>query len=146
MIMTTIYHIKPIISMTHSFVLLHFISFRLLAAHTIHPMAGQGLNLGMADAECLARHIQRSVQSGMGIKDKAGLQYALQQYESERQREVVSVMGGIQVLHTMFGTTFSPAVHIRSVGMNLINSLGPMRRKLVKVATGENGVFEKDKL
>lgn len=114
------------------------------AAHTIHPMAGQGLNLGMADAECLTRHIRRSVQSGMGIKDKAGLQYALQQYESERQREVVSVMGGIQFLHAVFGTTFSPAIHVRSVGMNVVNSLGPLRRKLVKVATGIDGIFDKN--
>jgi ubiquinone biosynthesis monooxygenase Coq6 len=97
----------------------------------------------MADAECLAGHIQRSVQSGMGIKDNAGLQYALQQYESERQREVVSVMGGIQILHAAFGTTFSPAVHVRSVGMNIVNSIGPVRRKLVRVATGVDGIFEK---
>ncbi len=107
-------------------------------------MAGQGLNLGMADAECLARHIQRSVESGMGIRDKAGLQYALQQYESERQREVLSVMGGIQFLHTVFSTTLSPAIHVRSVGMNIVNSLGPLRRQLVKVATGANGVFQKE--
>ena len=98
----------------------------------------------MADAECLTRHIQRSVQSGMGIRDNAGLQYALQQYESERQREVVSVMGGIQFLHTIFGTTFSPAIHVRSVGMNVVNSLGPLRKKLVKVATGIDGIFEKN--
>jgi len=98
----------------------------------------------MADAECLTRHIKRSVQSGMGIKGKAGLQYALQQYESERQREVISVMGGIQFLHTVFGTTFSPAIHARSVGMNLINSLGPLRRKLVQIATGTDGVFTKN--
>lgn len=107
-------------------------------------MAGQGLNLGMADAECLVRHIRRSIESGMGIKDKAGLQYALQQYESERQREVLSVMGGIQFLHTVFSTTISPAIHMRSVGMNVVNSLGPLRRKLVKVATGAHGVFEKN--
>ncbi len=109
-------------------------------------MAGQGLNLGIADAECLVRNIQRSVQSGMGIKAKAGLQYALQQYESERQREVVAVMAGLQFLHTVFGTTFSPAIHVRSVGMNVVNSVGPLRRKLVKVASGFDGVFEKNNL
>lgn len=97
----------------------------------------------MADAESLTRHIKRSVQSGMGIKDSTGLQYALQQYESERQREVLSVMGGIQFLHAVFGTTLSPAVHLRSIGMNLVNSLGPIRRKLVKVATGADSVFHK---
>ena len=106
------------------------------AAHTIHPMAGQGLNLGMGDAACLTKNIKHVVESGMGIDTNAGLDYALKQYESSRQREVVATMGGIQFLHGAFGTTFSPAVHVRSVGMNMINSIGPVRRKLVKVATG----------
>jgi 2-polyprenyl-6-methoxyphenol hydroxylase-like FAD-dependent oxidoreductase len=76
----------------------------------------------------------------MGIGGSAGLEYALQQYESNRQREVVATMGGIQFLHGVFGTTFSPAVHARSVGMNIINSAGPLRRKLVRVATGVEGI------
>ena len=110
------------------------------AAHQIHPMAGQGLNLGMADADCLVHNLKQAVESGMGIGGSAGLEYALQQYESNRQREVVATMGGIQFLHGVFGTTFSPAVHARSVGMNIINSAGPLRRKLVRVATGVEGI------
>lgn len=106
------------------------------AAHTIHPMAGQGLNLGLGDAECLTRHLKNAVESGMGIKGSAGLEYALQQYESERQREVLATMGGIQFLHAAFGTTFSPAVNIRSLGMNMVNSIGPVRQKLARIATG----------
>ena len=109
------------------------------AAHTIHPMAGQGLNLGMGDAECLVQNLKQAVESGMGVDGSAGLDYALQQYESSRQREVVATMGGIQFLHSVFGTTFSPAVHARSMGMNIINSAGPLRRRLVQVATGIEG-------
>ena len=110
------------------------------AAHTIHPMAGQGLNLGMGDAQCLVENLKQAVESGMGIDGSAGLEYALQQYESIRQREVVATMGGIQFLHSVFGTTFSPAVHARSVGMNIINSAGPLRKRLVQVATGAEGI------
>lgn len=112
------------------------------AAHTIHPMAGQGLNLGMGDVECIVNQLRQAVESGMGIADggAAGLEYALQQYEVERQREVVATMGGIQFLHGVFGTTFSPAVHARSVGMNMINSAGPIRRRLARVATGLQGI------
>lgn len=106
------------------------------AAHTVHPMAGQGLNLGLGDAECLTRNLKNAVESGMGIKGSTGLEYALQQYESERQREVLATMGGIQFLHAAFGTTFSPAVNIRSLGMNMINSIGPVRQKLASIATG----------
>jgi len=110
------------------------------AAHTIHPMAGQGLNLGMGDAACMAQNLKQAVESGMGVDGSAGLDYALQQYESSRQREVVATMGGIQFLHGVFGTTFSPAIHARSVGMNIINSAGPLRRRLVQVATGMEGI------
>jgi len=110
------------------------------AAHTIHPMAGQGLNLGMGDVECIVKNLKQAVESGMGVGGTAGLEYALQQYESERQREVVATIGGIQFLHGVFGTTFSPAVHARSVGMNIINSAGPIRRKLVQVACGLQGI------
>jgi len=111
------------------------------AAHTIHPMAGQGLNLGMADAQCLVRNIQQTVESGMGIQSTAGLQYALQQYESERQREVLATMGGIQALHGAFSTGFAPAVYIRSLGMNVLNSVGPVRRYLAAVAVGANQII-----
>ena len=103
-------------------------------------MAGQGLNLGMGDVECIVKNLKQAVESGMGVGGTAGLEYALQQYESERQREVVATMGGIQFLHGVFGTTFSPAVHARSVGMNIINSAGPIRRKLVQVACGLQGI------
>jgi ubiquinone biosynthesis monooxygenase Coq6 len=106
------------------------------AAHTVHPMAGQGLNLGMGDVECLVNNLKQAVESGMGIGGMTGLQYALQQYESSRQRQVVATMGGIQFLHSVFATTFSPMVHARSMGMNIVNSAGPLRRKLVQVATG----------
>lgn len=106
------------------------------AAHTIHPMAGQGLNLGFGDAECLARNLKIAVECGMGIAGDAGLEYSLQQYENERQREVLATIGGIQFLHSAFGTTFSPAITLRSIGMNLINSLGPVRGQLARIATG----------
>lgn len=111
------------------------------AAHTVHPMAGQGLNLGMGDVECLAYNLKQAVESGMGLDGMAGLQYALQQYESSRQRQAVATMGGIQFLHGAFATTFSPMVHARSMGMNIVNSAGPLRKKLVQVATGFEQVF-----
>ncbi len=103
-------------------------------------MAGQGLNLGMGDADCIVKQLKLAVESGMGVDGNAGLEYALQQYESQRQREVVATMGGIQFLHGVFGTTFSPMIHARSVGMNIVNSAGPIRRRLARVATGIQGI------
>jgi len=114
------------------------------AAHTVHPMAGQGLNLGLADVECLVGNLQTMVEGGMVVRGckGPGLIHALRLYESERQREVVAVMCGIQALHTVFSAQFAPAVYARSLGMNLINSFGgPVRRKLAQVAAGFSGVF-----
>jgi len=111
------------------------------AAHTVHPMAGQGLNLGLGDAECLANNIQNAVSSGMGIKSNAGLQYSLQQYESERIKEVTAMICGIQGFHQVFSMTSSPLLHMRSLGMNIVNSSDMIRKKFSEVATGVHGVF-----
>lgn len=142
-------------------------------------MAGQGLNLGISDAQCLVQNIANVVHGGMTIrtaddndnnnnnyhdddsqsnvgsqKHTAGLEYALQQYESERQREVLAVMAGIQFLHNAFGigndicssssslSVIDPvAVYARSLGMNMVNMVGPVRRGLVRIASGRSGVF-----
>ena len=108
------------------------------AAHTVHPMAGQGLNLGIGDVDCLVRHIQSAMSSGM---DPGGTMHFLNQYDSERKAEVSATLGGIHALHNMFGTTFSPAVYIRSLGMNLVNAAGPVRRRLAEVAAGRRGAL-----
>ena len=110
------------------------------SAHTVHPMAGQGLNLGLGDVECLARHYQTAQESGM---DVGGTMHFLNQYNTERRAEVSAVLGGIHALHGMFATAFEPAVYVRSLGMNLVNALGPVRRHLAEVAAGRRGVTPK---
>jgi ubiquinone biosynthesis monooxygenase Coq6 len=104
------------------------------AAHTIHPMAGQGLNLGLGDVACLARHIVNAQKCGMHAGDTS---YFLDLYESDRQRAAMTTMGGIQFLHAAFGTEVSPATWARSVGVNLANSVTPLREKLAHVAAGD---------
>ena len=106
------------------------------AAHTVHPMAGQGLNLGLGDVESLVRHYQTAQESGM---DFGGTMHFLNQYNKERRAEVSAVLGGIHALHEFFATKFEPAVYVRSLGMNLINALGPVRRHLAEVAAGRRG-------
>lgn len=111
------------------------------AAHTVHPMAGQGLNLGMGDAESLVANIKGVFESGMGTKGNAGIEYALNQYETERQREALATIAGIQFLHGMFSTTATPAIHVRSLGMNFLNLADPIRKHLANVATGDTTLF-----
>uniref|UniRef100_A0A7S4K9U6 FAD-binding domain-containing protein n=1 Tax=Odontella aurita TaxID=265563 RepID=A0A7S4K9U6_9STRA len=109
------------------------------AAHTVHPMAGQGLNQGLGDAACLSRVIAEATQSGM---DVGGTMQFLSEYDAERRAEVAAAMAGIQALHVAFGMKdFVPGIYARSLGMNLVNAVGPVRRHLAAVAAGRKGVF-----
>lgn len=68
------------------------------AAHTIHPLAGQGLNLGLGDAEALARCIVASVEHGADIGDGMGLEG----YSSERYGRAVEMGGGVDLLNGIY--------------------------------------------
>ena len=100
------------------------------AAHTVHPLAGQGLNLGLEDVAALSGVIRKSHDSGM----EAGT--FLQDYEQNRQWSVPQKVGGIHLLHSLFGMQSTPLMHGKSIGMSVINQIGPMRRQLAKIATG----------
>ena len=68
------------------------------AAHTIHPLAGQGLNLGLADAKALADTIAYSTEHGMDIGDTM----ALERYGSERFGKGMMMAGGVDALNWMY--------------------------------------------
>ena len=100
------------------------------AAHTVHPMAGQGLNIGLEDVAALANAIQKAHDCGM----EAG--QFLDDYEQNRQWNVPLKVGGIHLLHSLFGMQSAPLMHGKSIGMSMINQFGPLRRQLAKIATG----------
>jgi ubiquinone biosynthesis monooxygenase Coq6 len=100
------------------------------AAHTVHPMAGQGLNIGLDDVEALTQAIRKSHDSGMEVGQ------FLQDYEQNRQWSVPQKVGGIHLLHSLFGMRSAPIMHGKSIGMSVINQIGPVRRQLAKIATG----------
>ena len=68
------------------------------AAHTVHPLAGQGLNLGLADAQALANTIVYSMEHGMDIGDSM----ALERYGSERFGKGIMMAGGVDALNWMY--------------------------------------------
>lgn len=70
------------------------------AAHTMHPMAGQGLNLGMGDVNSLAMLIKEAVDSGM---DVGGTSLFLDRYNQERMIKGSAIVGGVHGLHEIFG-------------------------------------------
>jgi ubiquinone biosynthesis monooxygenase Coq6 len=100
------------------------------AAHTVHPMAGQGLNLGLQDVDCLVKTIEKAVQSGMELTTFIGTEY-----ETSRTTQVTATVNGIHALQNIFvGQQSTMAKHMKSIGMNFIQAAAPVRKLLVQAA------------
>ncbi|KAJ7583215.1 ubiquinone biosynthesis hydrox [Mycena floridula] len=97
------------------------------AAHTVHPLAGQGLNLGLADVECLARCIHNAVQNGGDI----GSYTALMPYAHERYFENHKLMSVMDKLHKLYSTTSEPIVWARSMGLEVLNELDTLKAAIM---------------
>nr|CAG8567441.1 3424_t:CDS:10 [Entrophospora candida] len=102
------------------------------AAHTIHPLAGQGLNQGLADVESLFKVIKQGVMSGQDI----GSLQLLQDYSSERYLSNLLMIGAVDKLHKLFSTDFTPIVWARSIGLESLNGLEHLKAEIMKFAMG----------
>lgn len=104
------------------------------AAHVIHPLAGQGINLGLLDAAVLAEEIERALLAG---RDWSALS-VLQRYQRRRRGHnatMVSAMRGFKVLFEQR----TPLIRfVRNSGMNLVNRHGLLKAALVRQALGRN--------
>ncbi|TFY83192.1 hypothetical protein EWM64_g824 [Hericium alpestre] len=109
------------------------------AAHTVHPLAGQGLNLGLADVKCLARCIETAVLRGGDI----GSHTALIPYARERYFENHKLMSVFDKLHKLYGTTFPPVVWARSVGLEIFNELDTLKAAVMMSAGSGGGTRQK---
>ncbi|KAG5187576.1 ubiquinone biosynthesis monooxygenase [Tribonema minus] len=102
------------------------------AAHTVHPMAGQGLNLGLSDAEALAAAIREAALSGGDI----GSVQALSRYDSDRRMRNAAMLGGLDALHRVFATGAAPVALARNAGMALIDASPQLKAAIARVAMG----------
>ena len=102
------------------------------AAHTIHPMAGQGLNLGIADAMILAEVLEAGVGEGADL----GSLRLLRRYEQARQPANLAMLGGLTALHKLYGAEAGPVRWLRNVGLGALNGLGPVKAKMAAMAMG----------
>jgi ubiquinone biosynthesis UbiH/UbiF/VisC/COQ6 family hydroxylase len=99
------------------------------AAHTMHPMAGQGLNLGLQDVADLVRSIQKATDAGMDVHT-----FLSSHYNVNRTVQVALTLAGIHALHGMYGMQHLAAKHVKSLGMNAIQNVGLLRRQLAQAA------------
>jgi len=99
------------------------------AAHTIHPLAGQGVNLGIKDAVELANVLSRSSRS-------AGSHSLLRQYERARKGDNVLTQKAMEAFKMLFGHSMPLVKAGRNFGLNFVNKLAPVKNEIIKKAMG----------
>ncbi|KAF5293935.1 hypothetical protein FQA39_LY13640 [Lamprigera yunnana] len=97
------------------------------AAHHVHPLAGQGVNLGFGDVSTLNNILGEAVYSGRFLGQLADLQ----EYETSRQRHNFPTMIAIDGLQKLYNTEFAPIVLLRSLGLQLTHALNPLKKVLI---------------
>lgn len=105
------------------------------AAHTLHPVAGQGFNLGLRDAAVLAESIAAAQCAGEDI----GAVQTLQRYARERDRDQHTSIAFTDGLVRLFGLPLPPVPMARSLGLTLLDSLPTGKRLLAQQMMGLNG-------
>lgn len=102
------------------------------AAHAIHPLAGQGANLGLQDTAELAEVIDTAIDAGLHPGDRP----VLRRYERARKGANLTMLHFMTGLNRLFTTDSMVLGELRLAGMRMFNRSGPIRERAVKVALG----------
>jgi 2-octaprenyl-6-methoxyphenol hydroxylase len=105
------------------------------AAHGIHPIAGQGLNLGLKDAAALADVVLDAAALGLDI---GGLD-VLSRYERWRRFDSFTLAMATDGLNRLFSNDIAPLRLARDLGMGIVDRIGPVRRFFMRHAGGDVG-------
>ncbi|WP_199609116.1 FAD-dependent monooxygenase [Flocculibacter collagenilyticus] len=105
------------------------------AAHTIHPLAGLGMNLGLMDAAALAQTIISQLAASKDIGDVS----ALRSYERWRKAEAQTVIAAMEGLKRLFTGTNPLLKFVRSVGLSATDKLTPVKHQIIQNAMGLKG-------
>ncbi len=105
------------------------------SAHGIHPIAGQGLNLGLKDAAALTEVLLDAARLGLDI----GALGVLQKYERWRRFDSFALSVATDGLNRLFSNDIAPLRLLRDLGMGIVDSIGPARRFFMRHAGGDVG-------
>lgn len=111
------------------------------AAHVVHPLGGQGVNLGFKDVAAAIDAVENAISVG----DDIGSENTLRNYKNARFLEMSAMVIGLDTLQKIFGPTLSsiaPFTQLRSIGMRAVNSIAPVRESITKFAA-DGGVLRK---
>lgn len=105
------------------------------AAHAIHPIAGQGLNLGFRDCAALAQVLVEGARLGLDLGDRQ----ILDRYQRWRSLDSLSVAFATDSLTRIYSVPGRAASAVRRFGMGLIDRIGPIKNRLMSEARGTSG-------
>jgi 2-octaprenyl-6-methoxyphenol hydroxylase len=104
-------------------------------AHGIHPIAGQGLNLGLKDAAALAETVLDAARLGLDI----GTLDVLKRYERWRRFDSFALAASTDALNRLFSNDIAPLRQLRDLGLGLVDAIAPARRFFMRHAGGDIG-------
>ncbi len=102
------------------------------AAHTIHPLAGQGVNLGIADAY----ELSRVIKTALAKQQNYAKHIILRRYERARKGENKLMIAAMSGFKQLFGSELAPVKMLRNMGLNVTNSCSPLKNIIIKQAMG----------
>ena len=109
------------------------------AAHVIHPIAGQGLNLGMRDIALLSEMLVDQRRSGLDLGDPL----MLRRYEAARRTDNIAFSATTDILDRLFSNDIAPIRLARRVGLGTVNQIRPLRRFFMRRAMGAAGAISR---
>lgn len=109
------------------------------AAHGIHPIAGQGLNLGLRDIALMAELLVAAKRAG----DDYGSDALLQEYQSRRRPDNMAMAAATDTLNRLFSNNVPPVRILRQIGLRLVQRAAPARKFFMRQAMGATGALPK---
>ncbi|XP_063804406.1 ubiquinone biosynthesis monooxygenase COQ6, mitochondrial [Pseudophryne corroboree] len=101
------------------------------AAHRVHPLAGQGVNMGFGDVASLLHHLSSAAFDGQDL----GSTRHLLEYETERQRQNLPLMAAIDMLKRLYNTSQPSIVLLRTLGLQATNAVPPLKERIMAFAS-----------
>jgi len=105
------------------------------AAHAIHPLAGQGVNLGFLDAATLAEVLVEAKKAGR----KLGALTTLRRYERARKGDNLGMLAAMDLFKRFFSNEILPVQLLRNFGLSLVDHAGPLKDMIMRRAMGLTG-------